>query len=99
MSVFKSALLTSKRRPHFQAHKWFWNEHKLYHGPRRGLKLRTTVLSRASSNLAGQSGDCNVVSRYYSVDFYQNLYPEQGRRQEKKQSNYLPGFWRKRENS
>jgi hypothetical protein len=39
------------RIPHFRTDKRSWNEHKVSHWPRRRPKPRTTVLTRASSNL------------------------------------------------
>jgi hypothetical protein len=44
-------LLSSKRRPCFQTHKWSWKEQEFGHGSRRGPKPNTTVLARTSSNL------------------------------------------------
>jgi hypothetical protein len=49
-------LLSSKSRPHFQTHKWSWNEHKLGDGSQWGPKPGTSVLPRVSSNLLGWTG-------------------------------------------
>jgi hypothetical protein len=49
-------LLSSKTRPHFQTHKWFWKEHKLGHGSEWGSKPSMTVLARASSKLLDRTG-------------------------------------------
>jgi hypothetical protein len=44
-------LLSWMRRPHVETHQRSWNEHKFFHGLRRGPKPRTTVLARVSRNL------------------------------------------------
>jgi hypothetical protein len=44
-------LLSSKRRPHFQTHRWSWNEQQFGHESRRDPKPRITGLARAGSNL------------------------------------------------
>jgi hypothetical protein len=49
-------LLSSKWRPHFQAHKRFWNEYKLSHWSWRGSKTRTTELARSSITLLKWTG-------------------------------------------
>jgi hypothetical protein len=49
--------LSSKRRPNFETHKRYWNEHKLAHGFCHDLEPRTTVLVKASSNLLDWTGE------------------------------------------